>query len=240
MVMDDETLSEEELAEKLAAIEEMLADDPDAAVEALDALGLAPEDSTDRYLRAAAIWLSNGAEEAEPLLKGLIVEDPSFADAHYALAGVYEDLGEPVLSARHMIAVLALDAAEDEESSAVGEAEEAKIVAAAEAALGSLPEELCERLGNVAVVVETRPHWDIVVDGFDPRALGMFEGPDDYGQRVLEIAPMTSRIVLYTANLVISFSDPEELEEEVRVTVLHEIGHYFGLDEDGVAELGLE
>ncbi|MCA9663920.1 MAG: metallopeptidase family protein, partial [Myxococcales bacterium] len=85
-----------------------------------------------------------------------------------------------------------------------------------------------------------RPHWDVVADGFDPRALGMFEGPDDFGQRILELAPMTSRIVLFTANLVASFADPEDLEEEVRVTVLHEVGHYFGLDEDGVAALGLE
>ncbi len=239
-MVTDENLSEEEQAEQLAAIEEQLAEDPSAALAALDALGLDPDDSADRYLRAAAIWLTSGAEEAEPLLKALIVDDPSFADAHYALAGVYEDLGEPVLSARHLIAVLALDAAEDEESDAIGDAEEAKIVAAAEVALASLPEELCERLGNVAVMVETRPHWDIVAEGFDPRALGMFEGPDDYGQRALEVAPMTSRIVLYTANLVVSFADPEELEEEVRVTVLHEIGHYFGLDEDGVAELGLE
>jgi len=236
MVTDD-TQSEDDLAERLAAVEELLAEDPVAGIKALDALGLDPDDSVDRYLRAAGQWLTVGAEIAEPLLKALIVEDPSFTDAHYALGGVYEDLGEPDASARHFLAVLALDTADEQE--AASEEAEAGIVTAAERALASLPVELQERLGNVAIVVESRPHWDIVADGFDPRALGMFEGPDDYAQRALQLAPMTSRIVLFAANLLISFDDPDELAEEVRVTVLHEIGHYFGLDEDDVAELGL-
>jgi predicted Zn-dependent protease with MMP-like domain len=232
--------SDAALAEQLAEIEAQIAEDPAAAMAALERLGDVADSLEGRYLRATATWATTGAEAAEVLLKGLIVEDPGFADAHYALAGVYEDLEDHESMVRHFLAVLALDAADDQARELVGEAEEEQIVAAAEGALDALPEELKQRLGNVAVVVETRPHWDVVGDGFDPRALGMFEGPDDFGQRILELAPMTSRIVLFTANLVASFADPEDLEEEVRVTVLHEVGHYFGLDEDGVAALGLE
>ena len=228
----------EEIEERLGQIEELLAEDPEAAMRALDELDVDPDDGFVRYLRAAATWLLAGAAVAEPMLKELIIEDPSFSEVHYALAGVYEDLQEPELNVRHLLAVLALDAAEDP-SEETTEAEESQVIVAAEAALASLPEEIRQRLGNVAIVVETRPSWAIVEEGFDPRALGMFEGPDDLDQRVLQLTPMNPRIVLFTANLASSWGEPVELAEEVKVTVLHEIGHYFGLDEDDVDSLGL-
>ena len=46
------------------------------------------------------------------------------------------------------------------------------------------------------------------------------------------------RIVIYRLPLVESFHDPEELRREIRITVLHEVGHYFGLDEKQIEELG--
>jgi predicted Zn-dependent protease with MMP-like domain len=51
---------------------------------------------------------------------------------------------------------------------------------------------------------------------------------------------MPTRIVLYTANLTASCQDQDELEREVEITVLHEVGHYFGLDEDDMERLGLD
>ena len=233
-----EDTAREVIEERLGQIEELLAEDPEAAMRALDDLDVDPDDGFVRYLRAAATWLLEGAAVAEPQLKELIIEDPSFSEVHYALAGVYEDLQEPELNVRHLLAVLALDAVEDPPEETT-QAEESQVIVAAEAALVSLPKEIRERLGNVAIVVEKRPSWAIVEEGFDPRALGMFEGPDDLAERVLQLTPMTPRIVLYTANLGASFAEPAELAEEVKITVLHEIGHYFGLDEDDVGGLGL-
>jgi len=47
-------------------------------------------------------------------------------------------------------------------------------------------------------------------------------------------------ISIYRRPLEESFPDPEELREEIRITVLHELAHYFGLDEDRLAELGYD
>jgi predicted Zn-dependent protease with MMP-like domain len=47
-------------------------------------------------------------------------------------------------------------------------------------------------------------------------------------------------ISIYRTPLVESFPDPVELQDEIRITVLHELGHYFGLDEDQIADLGYD
>ena len=114
------------------------------------------------------------------------------------------------------------------------------ITEVAESVLESLPEEFRSPLRNVPIVLESRPHPEVVKEGFDPRALGLFEGTEQANSADLEM-PVTSptRIVLFTANLLASFPERERLEEEIEVTLLHEIGHYFGLDEDQVDALGL-
>jgi predicted Zn-dependent protease with MMP-like domain len=52
--------------------------------------------------------------------------------------------------------------------------------------------------------------------------------------------PAPTRIVLYACNLLAEFPDPVDLQEQVEITVLHEVGHYFGLDEDDMERLGLD
>jgi predicted Zn-dependent protease with MMP-like domain len=104
--------------------------------------------------------------------------------------------------------------------------------------LASLPGDVGARLANVAVVVMDRPPREVVAEGFDPRAYGLFEGPTDAAEWDAPIGP--TRVVLFVANLVADFGDDDDrIAEETRTTVLHEIGHYFGLDEDEVADLGL-
>jgi predicted Zn-dependent protease with MMP-like domain len=90
-------------------------------------------------------------------------------------------------------------------------------------ALDALPPEIARGLENVAVVVE-----DESPD--DPDLFGLYQG-GDYG-------PDT--VTIYRRPLEETFHDPAELEREIRITVLHELGHYFGLDEDRLAELGYD
>ncbi len=107
-----------------------------------------------------------------------------------------------------------------------------------QAALEELPEELHARLERVAILIDERPSLDMVEDGVDPRSLGLFTGtpmPDEQAA-----VPSLTNIHIFKRNLERVCRDLEELEEQVRVTVLHETAHFFGLDEDEVAALGLE
>ena len=100
-------------------------------------------------------------------------------------------------------------------------------------ALDSLPPELAAALVNVAVVIEDE-------NPEDPDIFGLYEGipltergSGDFGQ-------LPDRIAIYRRPLEADFDDPAELREEIRITVLHELAHYFGFDEDRIAELGYE
>ena len=98
------------------------------------------------------------------------------------------------------------------------------------AALAELPSGLADALVNVAIVIERR-------NEDDPDLYGLFEGVP-----LTEGGPgaggLPNRIAIYEEPLTDDFPDPVELQEEIRVTVLHELGHYFGLDEDRLDELG--
>lgn len=99
-------------------------------------------------------------------------------------------------------------------------------------ALDSLPPPIAAGMRNVAVVVEDE-HRD------DPDLYGLFDGVPrtELGD---ESGLLPGRITIYRLPLQEDFPDPDDLVREIRITVLHEIGHYFGLDEDRLAELGYE
>ena len=100
------------------------------------------------------------------------------------------------------------------------------------AALDSLPPHLAAALDNVAVVVEDE-HPD------DPDLFGLYEGIP-LPERGDMAGALPDRITIFRLPLEDEFGDPGELEREIRITVLHELGHYFGLDEDRLTELGYE
>jgi predicted Zn-dependent protease with MMP-like domain len=100
------------------------------------------------------------------------------------------------------------------------------------AALDSLPPNLADALRNVAVVVEDE-------NADDPDLFGLYEGVP-LPERGDEAGALPDRIAIYRRPLEDEFPDPQELQREIRITVLHEIGHYFGLEEDRLAELGYE
>jgi predicted Zn-dependent protease with MMP-like domain len=89
-------------------------------------------------------------------------------------------------------------------------------------ALDALPADLARRLENVAVVVEEE-------NPEEPDIYGLFDEPEY----------LPARIAIYRRPLVEDFGhDPAALEREIRITVLHELAHYFGIDEDRLEELG--
>ena len=90
-------------------------------------------------------------------------------------------------------------------------------------ALDSLPPNLAKALDNVAVVVETQNREE-------PDLYGLFDAPEY----------MPAKIAIYRKPLEEDFPDAAELEEQIRITVLHELAHYFGIDETRIGELGYE
>ncbi len=108
-----------------------------------------------------------------------------------------------------------------------------------EDALAGLPDKFQTKLSNIAVIVESRP----------PRSrqrkenphgrgllLGIFQGVPLTQKSVFSATP-PDRIVLYQENIEAICRSDEEIKEQVRLTVLHEIGHYFGLDEEQLRDI---
>lgn len=97
-------------------------------------------------------------------------------------------------------------------------------------ALDSLPPELARALENVEVVVEDE-HPE------DPDLLGLYEGVP-LTERGDWAGSLPDRVTIFRLPLEESFADPAELEREIRITVLHELAHAFGIDEGRLDELG--
>lgn len=100
------------------------------------------------------------------------------------------------------------------------------------AALDELPPEIAAALRNVAVVVENE-------NPDDPDLLGLYHGVP-LPERGDAAGLLPDKISIYRLPLEEAFPDPEELRVEIRITVLHELAHYFGIDEDRLVELGYD
>lgn len=103
-----------------------------------------------------------------------------------------------------------------------------------------LPADLRPLAQAVPVLYEREPMADVLAEGFEPDILGLFSG-SPHGTEFDGSQPAPPRILLYIDNLWdYAEGDPEIYREEVRLTYLHELGHYFGWDEDELAARGLE
>jgi predicted Zn-dependent protease with MMP-like domain len=105
------------------------------------------------------------------------------------------------------------------------------------ATLDDLPPEIAAEVARVSVFVERRPTADDLASGVGADWLGIFEGTS---HSFMDL-PDPPRIRIWVDNVWLFASGREAcFRREVRITLLHEIGHFLGLDEDGVARLGLE
>ncbi len=114
-------------------------------------------------------------------------------------------------------------------------------------ALDSLPQEFRQRIRNVAVLVEDYPA------GQAPRGrtgrprklsssperllLGIYVGVPLTKRSVFSVPSGPDRIVLYRRNIEAVCRDEHEIREQIRRTVIHEVGHYFGLDEEQLKDV---
>jgi predicted Zn-dependent protease with MMP-like domain len=122
----------------------------------------------------------------------------------------------------------------------LNESEFTKVV---EEALKEIPESLRHYMADVVIDVEPRPsRSDLDEVGIDDptELLGMYHGTP-MTEWSSDMSPrLPDRITIYHKNLEAICETREELIEQIRTTVFHEVGHYFGLDEDDLEALGYE
>lgn len=100
--------------------------------------------------------------------------------------------------------------------------------------LDALPDEMIDGLDNVVFVVEDRPE-DGSLD-----LLGLYDGVAITERESYGFGEMPDRIVLYREPLLSVCESEDQLRDEIHVTLVHEIGHYYGIDDDRLHELGWE
>jgi len=166
-----------------------------------------------------------------------IEEEPDCADAHYEAALAYEELGRAAERRQAMLEVLRLDALDVQMPLPNCES---IICDEVERTLAELPDDFMRRLGPVTILVEPRPSRVLVEDGADARLLGWFEGATSEELSGPDTPLTTTRILIFSHNHAAAFEEETSLRDEVRTTVLHEVGHFFGLEEEDMDRLGLE
>ena len=108
--------------------------------------------------------------------------------------------------------------------------------------LDRLPKEFRGQLRNVEIVVEARPSNELLrAEGLDPREdtlYGIYQGVPLPDRSALDPPLLPDKITIFAEPLLEDFPDPDELREEIRLTVVHEIAHYFGMEEEEIEDLG--
>jgi predicted Zn-dependent protease with MMP-like domain len=110
-------------------------------------------------------------------------------------------------------------------------------------AIASIPSRFRAALDGVAVVIADEPSPEQLREnglGPDETLYGLYEGVplDEWGG---DWIPVPTRIVLFRLPLEDDFPDPRDLADEVRITLLHELAHHLGIeDEDRLRELGID
>lgn len=114
-----------------------------------------------------------------------------------------------------------------------------EFVEVAEEALDSLPEEFRSRIHNVAILVEDFPlNQSPLQPGQQRRLLlGIFHGVPATKRSVFDLSVGPAHIVLYQKNIEAVCSNEAEVRHQIRQTLMHELGHYFGMTEEQLRDV---
>jgi len=216
-------------------------DEPERALEAYRRWSEADPDDPEPWLGSAEVYVEFGEPaEAARLLRELLAGPPldplDEADARHLLGIACEEKGDTKGMVKEWLATMRLDEANDAPQTRLSRDEFERLAAAA---LDELPEEILARLGNVPVFVEDHPSEALVIEGLDPRTLGLFHGIAMPDQSTLGPGPDVGVIHLFQRNLEREVEEDDELAEQIRITVLHETAHYFGAGEQDMHRFGL-
>lgn len=219
------------------------AGDPDEGEEALQQAVAADATHVDAWSALARAQFDRCAwEECRATLSTTLRLDPHHPEALYARACLRERRGDHDGAARDYAAAAA-EAPEDYPAPIL--LSDDTVAEVITEVVAELHPSLQRYLGDVPILVDEVPDED-TLSSFDPPMgpadlLACFSGPSLNERSGL--APWTTlpaTITLYRRNLARIARDHEELVKELRITLLHEIGHFLGLDEEDLAERGLD
>jgi predicted Zn-dependent protease with MMP-like domain len=229
---------EEDLIEAVTVRTEALiaCDDLENARQSLGELSSSVID--DPYIAIDLAELALLAEDPSGALRWVEIankDDTLRADALHLLGRIHEARDDHAAMVAAWQEVRKLDLAAPAGDLSISEDELERI---AVGALDELPEDVKKKLESIPILIDDVPAEELVAEGIDPRSLGLFQGAamPDAGNAL----PTVTNILLFKTNLERAAHDLDELAEEVRITVLHETAHYFGLDEDDLVKLGLD
>jgi tetratricopeptide (TPR) repeat protein len=242
-----------ELLEQLELQEAMALNDLGRAGEALpkldEALVHEPKDLDAQYERGSALFELCRFAEAKEQLARLLAALPDDAYAHHELGLVLERLAEHGRSRAELARATELDPKSFPVSLPVTAPEFSRLV---QETLAKLPEDARRDLAKAPITVQDIPDVeDLTVDDppLSPTILGLFRG-EPLAESVDGGAPVASAacpapteaaaIVLYRVNLLRAVRSRDELQRQVEITLLHELGHLRGADDDELRLEGLE
>jgi predicted Zn-dependent protease with MMP-like domain/Flp pilus assembly protein TadD len=201
------------------------------------ALKAAGEQGVFRAFEGQILFEMGRFEESRRQLERAVSIESDAPHSLYYLGLVHERLGDAGEAERAFTRAATLDPDHYPMPTAI--ADDAFERAAREA-LDSLPRSIREETERVTVQIEDFPSEDLIEgEDISPQVLGIFIGVPRTEALATDQPRDLDRIILFKRNLEKACRDEQELVEEIRRTVTHEVGHYLGLDEDDLERLGI-
>ncbi len=234
-----------QLAADLAVLEAQALNDLGRSDEALGrievALRMAPGRGDALHEKGVALFDLSKFSEAKVVLQRAIAIQPDDAYSHQMMGLALEALGDSAGADKELKRAVELAPGELFPPVMIPVAEFQKEI---EAVIAKLPEDRRARVRAIKLEVADLPDpadLAAVKPPFPPTILGLYRGPVGKGPHVVKAGDgETPSIVLYRKNLARAVKTRAELTEQIRDTLLHEIGHLEGLDEDDLRRRGME
>jgi tetratricopeptide (TPR) repeat protein len=232
-----------ELLPRFALVAAMALNDLGQAAEALQRASLVlvrePKNLEAAYEKSLALFELCRFDEAKVAFSGLVNDPERGAHAHYHLGLLLEREGKWKQARRHFDKARALSPEDFPVPPMPSEEEFREEVAQA---VASLPGDMRKDLTGVPVRAEELPADEDLLSGeppLSPAILGLFRGPP-LGEPCDGSETPCRSVALYRLNLARAVRTREELREQIKVTLLHEVGHLRGEDDQELAARGLE
>jgi predicted Zn-dependent protease with MMP-like domain len=178
-------------------------------------------------------------DEAQEMVDGVLQMEPELAEGHQLQGLLAERAGDEDGAATAFAEARRLD---PERYPDAVHMDEEEFLEVAREAVRELDESILEVLEETSFFVQNVPARDLLVESeppLDPQLLGLFVGRSLLEQSVHDSGALPNAMYLFQRNLERGASTRGELEEEIRITVLHEIGHHLGWGEEELEARGL-